>query len=163
MLIKGFAGQLAVGTALTLQLQLPCSGDPFPYRCRIFRLAACHQHFLGQAWNLNVQIDAVQKRAGKARYILLYLLSGVAAGARIIGGIASGCWVHRGNQLEICRKGALLACPGDADLMAFQWLAQYVQHGSGEFRDFVQEEYSAVSECHLAGLRVAATANQRSG
>ena len=114
----------------------------------------------GLAGHGQVQVDAVEQRAGELAAVAGDLLRGAAAAAAGIAKIAAGAGIHRRHQLEARREAHLVAGPGDNDLPAFQGLAQHLQHLAVELGQLVQEQHALMGQGDLAGLRTAAAADQ---
>ena len=103
----------------------------------------------GTAATCTWMIDAVQQRPGDAGAVLLNLLGGAGAGLLGVAVIAAEAGIHRGHQHEAGREGDGGGGPGDGDHAVFQGLAQHLQGGALEFRQFVQEEDAVVGQAHL--------------
>jgi hypothetical protein len=63
-LFQLLARQFSIGAVLTIELQSPRLFDPGAHDGAGFFFGVACQQRLGQRWNLNVQVDAVQKRPG---------------------------------------------------------------------------------------------------
>src|SRR3546814_5084759 len=63
-----------------------------------------------------VQVDAVEQRAGELVAIALDLVRGAAAAPVGITEVATGAGVHRRHELKARRKTPLVAGPGDDDM-----------------------------------------------
>ena len=108
-----------------------------------------------------MQVDPVGQWPGHPRSVAAHLL--LAAGATPLGiaQITAGTGIHRRDQLELCRKVSLTGSAGNGDSTGFQGLPEHLQHPSVVLRQFVQKQYSVMSQRNLAGARLPAAANQR--
>jgi hypothetical protein len=61
--------------------------------------------------------------------------------------------IHRGNQLEACRKIGLTGSARDGDLAGLQRFTQHFQHLALEFGQLVQKKHAAMGERNLARPR----------
>lgn len=121
MLLHAIEIEVGIGAALASQL-----------------LLACLHHLLGQfgaAWaglgvsvqsggfprHAEVQVDAVEQRAGEFAAVALDLFSGTAAAPGWIAQMPAGARIHRRHQLKARRKTHFVACPSNHDLATFNW------------------------------------------
>ena len=154
MLLDQFRGHLGVGKdppgpGKAALLDLPGLGDPGPHSRGAFAPRIRGQFPEGHRGHLHLEVDAVQQRPGDAGAILLNLLGGAGAGPPSVAVIAAEAGIHRGHQHEAGREGDGAGGPGDGDHAVFQGLAQHLQGGALEFRQFVQEEDAVVGQAHL--------------
>jgi hypothetical protein len=110
--------------------------------------------------DLDVQVDAVQQRAGDLAQVLLDLRRRAAAGPPRIGAVSAGARVHRRHQDEVGREGRGPQRPADRHAAVLQGLAQHLQRLAVELRQLVEEQDALVRQADLAGLRDAAAADQ---
>ncbi|MCY1286997.1 hypothetical protein D9M70_359800 [compost metagenome] len=108
-----------------------------------------------------VQVDTVEQWAGQFGAVALDLLRAAAAASAGVAEISTGAGVHGRDELETGGKAHLVVGAGDDDLAALQRFAQDLQDLAVELGELVEEEHALVSQGDLAGLRSAATANQR--
>ena len=83
----------------------------------------------------------------------------MTAPARITG-VTARTPIHRGNQLEACRKFALARGARDHDATGLQRLAQPFEHAAIPFRQFAEEQHTVMRQRHFPGARVAARARR---
>src|SRR2546429_8893351 len=90
--------------------------------------------------HFNVQIDAIQQRAGDALAITLHLSRTAPAFAFEIAKIAAWARIHRGDQHELRGESDAARSTGDGDFSVFDRLAHYLQCRSLEFGQLVEKE-----------------------
>lgn len=150
-----------IGAALTGELQLPRLG----YLGGEHGTALAHlrRSVEGRrlARNGQVQVDAVEQRAGELVAIALDLVRRAAAAPVGITEVATGAGIHRRHQLETRRKTHLVAGPGDDDMPRLQWLTQDLEHLAVEFRQLVEKQHALMRQGDLPRLRTAAATDQR--
>ncbi|KAF5031758.1 hypothetical protein DSECCO2_624440 [anaerobic digester metagenome] len=110
--------------------------------------------------DLYLEIDAVEQRPGQARAVAPHVAVGADAGMAFVAQVAAGTGVHRRDQHHVRGIGKRHRGPGDGHLAVLQGLAQHLQHGLLEFRQFVQEKHPAVGHGHLARARIGAAADE---
>jgi hypothetical protein len=101
-------------------------------------------------WHFNVQIDAIQQRAGNALAITLHLGRTATAFAFQVAKVATRARIHRGDEHELRGESDAARSAGNGNFSVFEWLAHYFQCRSFEFRQFVEEKDTIVSETHFA-------------
>ena len=113
--------------------------------------------------HLDVQVDAVEQRAGEPRLILAGAARQLAAmaGEAGLARAAAAARVHGGDQHEARRIGDAVVGARDRDLAALERLAQRVEHARIELGEFVEKQHAAVRERDLARLGAQAAADQR--
>src|SRR3546814_584008 len=117
-----------IGAALTGELQLSRLGYlGGEYGTALARL---RRNVEGRrlARHGQVQVDAVEQRAGELVAIALDLVRRAAAAPVGITEVATGAGIHRRHQLETRRKTHLVAGPSDDDMPRLQWLTQDLEH-----------------------------------
>jgi len=115
------------GAGKTLELELAGANDPFPNRGGAFTFLLAAQFFDGERGCLNMDIDAIKKRAADLCTVPLDL-SGCAAGfPAFCSRIAIGGRVHSGNEHDGRGKGDFPSAAGYGDLAVFEWLAKYFE------------------------------------
>ena len=117
------AGQVekGIGTALALALQLACPGDSGGgFGAVVARLWPGVEGG-GLAGHGQVQVDAIEQRAGQLVAIALDLFRRAAAASAGFAKVSAGAGVHRRDQLEACRELHPVAGPGDDDLPGLEW------------------------------------------
>src|SRR5690606_24399571 len=132
----------AVGAALASQLGLPCLGDP---RGDAGTALAGHGSSVQRgrlAGDGQVQVDAIEQRAGKLAAIALNLVWRAAAAATRVAEVAARAGVHCRYQLETRGKSHLVAGPGDDDVPRLQRLTQDLEHLAVDLGQFIQTRYA---------------------
>ena len=144
----------------TFLLPIPCALNAFSNNGGRFPFFFSGQSAVFNGRHLDVQINAVQQRAGYFRLILANLLRRTPAGARPIAKIAAGTGIHGGHQHEFCRKTNAHGRPRNGDGSLLQRLTKRFQRVSFEFRQFVQKKHTQVSQADFAGMRHLAATHQ---
>ena len=108
-----------------------------------------------------MQVDAVQQRAAELGLVAVHLVGRAAAGALRGAQKPAGAGVHGRNHLKTRRKLCTLRGAGDGDVAGLQRLAQGLQRGPREFRQFIQKENALVGQRNFARARGRAAAHQR--
>ena len=150
-----------VGAALSGLLARPCTGHLVGRLRGALRCGFGGRELGGFARHRDMQVDAVEQRAGQLVAVALHLFRGAAAAAGGITQVAARAGVHGGNQLEARRKTQLFRGAGNDDFAAFQWLAQHLQHLAVEFGQLIEEQHTLVGEGDFARTRPAATVGLR--
>lgn len=116
------AGQVEEGIGTTLAPDLPVArhGHLGGGRGGVRAVQSWCAEGGGLAADAQVQVDAIQQRAGQFRPVALDLLGRAAAAPAGIAQVTAGTGVHRRHQLEARRKAHLVAGPGNDDLAAFE-------------------------------------------
>ena len=144
----------------TPRLDLPGRYDPGPQldgalaRFRGRQVPERHRR------HLDLDVDPVQERPGDPGTVGVDLVGGAGAGPFGVAQEAAGAGVHGRHQHEPGRVGQRGGRPGDGDLAFFQGLAQDLQGGAAELRQFVQEEHPVVGQAHLPGPGDGAAADE---
>ena len=117
----------------------------------------------GDRRHLDVQVDAVEQRAGEPALIFggAALVRAAPAGKARIARLPAAARVHRADQHEARRIGDAIVRPHDRDLAGLQRLAQRVEHRRLEFGKLVEEQHAVMRERDLARLGAQAAADQR--
>src|SRR5206468_6950959 len=87
--------------------------------------------------HFNVQIDAVEQRAGHSLAIALHLKRPTTAFALQIAKIAARTWIHRRNEHQLRRKSDAPRSARHSDLPVFEWLSHYFQRRSFKLRQLI--------------------------
>ena len=107
-----------------------------------------------------MQVEAIEQRARHARLIVGGAARRPGAGQRRIAEMTAPARVHRGDHLHPRREGDMHVGPDNGHSTGFQRLAQRIQHGALEFRQFVEEQDTKVSQADLSGTDLETAANQ---
>src|SRR5437763_13111483 len=91
-----------------------------------------------------MQIDAVEERPGNARLVFLGAARRTTAGTAGLGEIAAAARVHRRDELHARREGDMAVGARDADATGFERLAQRLEGGTVELRNYVADSPSQV-------------------
>ena len=89
-----------------------------------------------------VQVDAVQQRAGEFVAVALHHVWRTAAAAAGFAKISTGAGIHRRHQLETRRKAYSVAGARNHDVPGLQRLSQDLQYPAVEFRHFPRNSIS---------------------
>src|SRR5690606_7355301 len=93
----------------------------------------------GERGGFDVKIDPVEKRAADLRAVPLDLCGPAAAFVPGVAEIAARARVHRGHEHKRAREGNFTGTAGDCDRAVFQRLAENLQSGSLELRQFIEK------------------------
>ena len=110
--------------------------------------------------HLDLDVDPVQERPGNPGAIGADLVGGAGAGPFDVPQETAGAGIHGRHQHEPGRVGERGGRPGDGDFAFFQGLAQHLEGGAAELRQFVQEEHPVVGQAHLPGPGDGAAADE---
>ena len=110
--------------------------------------------------DFDVDVDAVQQRAGDTLLVLGDRAGGAGTLLDRIPIIAAGAGVHGSHQLEIGGESQRALRPADGDDLVLDGLAHHFQDTRAELGQLVQEEHAAVRQGNLAGMRPVAPAHQ---
>jgi hypothetical protein len=127
---------------------LPSAGldDTGPYRGRILARWRVRAQFVRrQARHVQLQVDAVQQRAGNAAAVTCDGFRAASAAATAVAGPAAGTGVHRGDQLEPGRKFSPLRGTGNGHVPGFQRLAQ-ASSAAVPLGQLVEEQHAVVCQ-----------------
>lgn len=157
------AGQVEkrIGHALARHLDVPGRRDPGSGRGRVVSGQCRCVQGGGLAGDGDVQVDAVQQRAGELSPVALDLLRGAPAAAAGVPEKAARAGVHGGDQLEARRKTHGVAGPGDDDMPALQRLAQHLQDLAIELGQLIQKKHTVVRQGDFPGLWATASRGNR--
>src|SRR4029453_7956145 len=158
MLLEVARGHACVAIYLSvaakpLLLALTRAHDPLTNRGRRLFSALAGDVAILNSGHVNVQIDAIQQRAGDALAITLHLSRTATAFAFEIAKIAAWAGIHRGDQHELRGDSDAARSPRDGDFSIFDWLAHYLQCRSLEFRQLIEKENTVVRKTHFARVR----------
>ena len=147
--------------ALALHLALARGAHALRHLRRRLAVGQRHQLRRRDRRHLDLQVDAVEQRAGQPRLVTRDRVGRAAAGPA--GGgegaeKAAGARVHRRDQLEARRERRLARGTRNGDAAVLQRLAQRLQCGARKLRQFVEEQHAAVRP---ARSRPAAAASRR--
>lgn len=149
-------GHVLVALALALQLdigrRLHAGGD----HPRWFAVGIGRQDLGIDRSDFDLDIDAVQQRAGDAALVTLDDVRRAAADAADVAVVAARAGVHRGDQLEMRGEVGLPRGARNGDAARFQRLAQHVQHIARELGELVEKQHAPVRQRNLARPRHAA-------
>jgi hypothetical protein len=112
--------------------------------------------------HLDMQVDAVDQRAGNACLIIggTARIGPAPAGIADIVGVAAAARIHRRYQHEARRIGGAMIGAYDRHFAGFQRLAQRIEHLGLEFRQLVEEKHAVMGERNLARPRMQAATDQ---
>src|SRR5438552_3753990 len=99
--------------------------------------AVAGEFVVGDVRDFDVQIDAVEQRAGDFREVALDLNVRAAARFLRIAIVAARTWIHRGDEHDVGGKDASGGGARDGDLAIFERLAQSFLHLRVEFGELV--------------------------
>ena len=109
------------GVRATLPRQLPLAGaGHLRGDLGAAQAAILRDETRGFAAHCQVQVDAVQQRAGELGAVALDLLRGATAAAAGVAQVAAGAGVHRRHQLEARREAHPAVGPGNHDFSPFK-------------------------------------------
>jgi nickel/cobalt transporter (NicO) family protein len=108
----------------------------------------------------DVEVDAVEQRAGDAGAVALNLRRGAAALTFGVSQISAGTGVHRGDEHEGAGKGDFAGGAGDGDFAVLEGLAKDFEGGAVELGEFIHEEDAVVGEGDFAGAGDGAAAEE---
>lgn len=148
-----------VGAALAIELALAGLGHGFRGAGTVLATGLGVVQGGGFAGDGEVQVDAVEQRAGELGAVALDLFRGATARVGDVTQVATGAGVHGGDQLEARREAHPVVGPGDDDLSVLQGLAQDFEDLSVELRQLVEEQHALVGQGDFAraGLAAAVT------
>jgi hypothetical protein len=107
-----------------------------------------------------VEIDAVEQRPRNAGAVARH--TAVVAPAIALAAMtpSAGTRIGSRDELEVGRKHAADACPGDGDAAILEHLAQRLKAATVELGQLVQEEHATMGQGDLPGTRRTAAAQQ---
>src|SRR6266404_2297069 len=146
--------------AKTLLLRLPRADNATPDRTGTFLSAFAGDITVFDCGHFNVQIDAVEQRAGNALPISLHLKRAATAFALQIAKIAARTGIHRRNEHEFRGKSDAACRARHGDLPVFERLAHYFQRRSFKLGQFIEKQNTIVSDAYFTGIRKRAAAEQ---
>ena len=112
--------------------------------------------------HLEEDVDAVDKRTADATLVAGDQSGGAGALPEGVAVVAAGARIHGAHQHEVSRKSYPSLRPADGNQLVFQWLPQHLKQGMSEFRKFVEEEDSPVTEAYLSRFRPLSATDQTS-
>jgi hypothetical protein len=110
--------------------------------------------------NLDVNVDAVEQRAGDFGHVALDHGRRAHALARLVVEVAAGAGIHGRRQHEARRKAERHGGARDGHRVIFERLAHDLEHVARKLRQLVQKEQAVVGQRNLAGAGNDAAADQ---
>src|SRR5205814_9215254 len=110
---------------------------------------------------VDMQIDAVEERPGDARLVFLGAARRTTAGTAGLGEIAAAARVHRRDELHARREGDMAVGARDADATGFERLAQRLEGGTVELRQFIKKEHPLMRQGNFTGAGAQPAADKR--
>src|SRR6058998_2095223 len=110
--------------------------------------------------HFNVQIDAVEQRAGHSLAIALHLKRPATAFALQVAKIAAWTGIHRRNEHQLRWKSEAACRARHGDLPVFERLAHYFQRRSLKLGQLIEKEHAVVRDAYFTGIRKRAAAEQ---
>ena len=110
--------------------------------------------------HFDVQIDAIEQRAGDALTIALDLHRAATAFAFQIAEIAARTGIHRRDQHELGGKRHAARRARNRDPAVFERLAHYFQCRAFELGQLIEKKNAVMREAHFARIRNCAAAEQ---
>ena len=154
----GVAGDACAREAA--QLDGACGVHPrLDHRRRFRRFPAAHRLEFHRG-DADVEVDAVQQRAGDLFGVFFRVPVGAGAAAAGMSPPAAAAGIHRADQLEPGGHMQRAAGAGHGDLAVFQRLAHRFQHVPVELRQLVQKQNAVVGQRDLAGAQRRAAAGE---
>ena len=121
---------------------------------------ACSHGTAAEAVELQLEIEAIEKRAGKASPVTLSLQWRAAARMIRIAKPSTGAGVGGRHQRESTGEGALQAGSADPQHAFLKGLAQLIEDPPWKFRQFIEKQHASVGQAEFAGARKGSTAEQ---
>ena len=150
-----------IGAALALLLDFTGLGDPLG---GAGAAVAGHWRRIERgrlAGDRQVQIDAVEQRAGEFVAVALDHIGRAGTAAAGLAEITAGTGIHRCDQLEARRKSYAVAGSRNHNVPGFQGLAQDLQNLAIELRKLVQKQYTVMGQGNFPGLGLRAAVTWR--
>ena len=113
--------------------------------------------------HLDVQVDAVEQRAGNPAKIPRNGAVRAGAGARRVAVVPAGARIHGGDQHEPAGEGDRAVDARDGHGAVLQRLAQHLHGAAGKLGQLIEEQDAVVREGDLAGARYRAAARKAGG
>src|SRR6266404_7119330 len=126
--------------AKTLLLKLPRADNATPDRTGTFLSAFAGDITIFDCGHFNVQIDAVEQRAGDSLAIALHLKRPATAFALQVAEIAAWTGIHRRNEHQLRGKSDATCRALHGDLPVFERLAQYFQRRSLKLGQLIEKQ-----------------------
>ena len=108
-----------------------------------------------------MQIDPVEHGAGDLALIIGGTTRRPATGQCGIAQMAAATWVHSRDELDVGGKGHVRIGARNIDLASLERLSQRIEHGTLEFRQFIEEQDAEMREADLAWLDPQPSASER--
>ena len=137
----------------TLELDVTSLIDTLANRLRWFPSVATGEILIAYRRHFDLNIDAVEERAGDSRAIALDLQRRAHAFFLRIGKKAARARVHRCDEHNGCGIVDRAQGARDGDVAVFQRLAHYFEHVASELRQFVEKEDPIISKVDRFLLR----------
>ena len=110
--------------------------------------------------HLDVDVDAVDQRAGDLAHVLFDLGGRAMAVAAGVAAIAAGTGIQRGDQHEVGRKRRAVERAGNGDQAVFEGLTQDFERLPVELGELIEKEDAVVGEGDFAGRRRGTAAHE---
>jgi hypothetical protein len=157
----GFGVRSDAGAIVPIRLPLSRSGNSAGHFCAALGGRRQSEIGGGDALDIDMEVDAIEKRPGDPRLIIGGALRGTAAGKRRIAEMPASAWVHRCHELNACGKCHMRIGSGDADIARLERLSERIEYGALKFRKLVKEEDPQVGQADFARAHAEASADQR--
>ena len=108
-----------------------------------------------------MQIDPVEHGAGDLALIIGGTPRRSATGQRSVAQMAAATWVHSRDELDVGGKGHVRIGARNIDPACLERLSQRIEHGTLEFRKFIEEQDAEMREADLAWLDPQPSASER--
>ena len=135
-----------------LELDVTCVIHALANRFRRFPSVAAGKILVSYRRHFDLNVDAIEERAGDARAIALDLQRCADAFFLRIGKKTAGARIHRGDQHDGCGIVDRAECARDRDVAVFQGLPHDLEDVAPEFRQLVEEEDAVVGEGDFTGF-----------
>ena len=135
-----------------LQLNRARIIDPLADQLRRFAGVAAGEILVADRRHFDLNVDAVEERAGDAGAIALDLQRRADAFFLRIGEKAAGTRIHGGDQHDAGGIIDRAEGAGDGDVAVFQRLPHDLEDVAPEFRQLVEEQDTVVGEGDFAGF-----------
>ena len=143
-----------------LQLNRPRVIDPLADELRRFAGVAAGEILIADRRHFDLNVDAVEERAGDTGAIALDLQRRADAFLLRVGEKAAGTRVHCGDQHDAGGIIDRAEGAGDGDVAVFQRLPHDLEDVAPEFRQLVEEKDAVVREGDFTGFGYGSAADQ---
>ncbi len=110
--------------------------------------------------HLNKDVDTIDEGAADTLLIPGDQSGGTGAGPEGVAVEAAGAGIHCPDQHKVGWEGQAALGPADGNYLVLQGLAQHLEYGMPEFREFIEEEYPAMAEAYFPRFWPVPTADQ---